>query len=49
MSAKKSVRERLYDRPVLSWVLCGGLILAVVLLGAYSIGYDASQFIYNQF
>ena len=49
LSAKKSVRERLYDKPLLSWVLCGGLIIAVVLLGAYSIGYDASQFIYNQF
>ncbi len=49
LSAKKSVRERLYDRPILSWCVCGGLFLAVILLGAYGIGYDASQFIYNQF
>jgi len=49
LSARKSVRERIYDRPVIAWILCGSLILAVVLLGAYGIGYDASQFIYNQF
>lgn len=49
LSAKGSVRERLYDRPVLSWVLCGGLFVAILLFGAYGIGYDASQFIYNQF
>ncbi len=49
LSAKKSVRERIYDKPVLAWTLCGGLIVAIVMLGAYSIGYDASQFIYNQF
>ena len=44
-----SVRERIYDRPVLSWCLFGLLFIAVILLGAYSVGYDASQFIYNQF
>ena len=49
LSEKRSVRERLYDRPVLSWVACGALFLAIIMLGAYSIGYDASQFIYNQF
>ena len=49
LSAKRSVRERLYDRPVLSWILMGALLLTVLLFGAYSIGYDASQFIYNQF
>ena len=49
LSAKKSVRERLYPRPLLSWALCGTLLVIVVMLGAYSIGYDASQFIYNQF
>ena len=49
LSGKRSVRERLYDRPVLSAVLCGALVIAILLFGAYSIGYDASQFIYNQF
>ena len=49
LSEKRSVRERLYDRPVLSWIACGALFIAIIMLGAYSIGYDASQFIYNQF
>jgi len=26
-----------------------GLFLVVLLFGAYGVGYDASQFIYNQF
>ncbi len=46
---EKSIRERLYERPVLSWCVCGALLIATVMLGAYSIGYSASQFIYNQF
>ncbi len=49
LSAKKSVRERLYEKPVLSWTLCGLLLVVVLLFGAYGIGYDAQQFIYNQF
>ena len=49
LSAKGSVRERLYNRPVLAWTLCGALLVCVILFGAYGIGYDASQFIYNQF
>jgi hypothetical protein len=49
LSAKRSVRERLYDRPILSWTLCGALFVCVIFFGAYGIGYDASQFIYNQF
>ena len=46
---QKSVRERLYERPLLSACLFGALFIAVILFGAYSVGYDASQFIYNQF
>ena len=46
---EKSVRERLYERPVLSAVCFSALFIAVILFGAYSVGYDASQFIYNQF
>lgn len=49
LSAKQSVRERLYQRPVVSAVLCGLLFIAVITFGAYGVGYDASQFIYNQF
>jgi D-alanyl-lipoteichoic acid acyltransferase DltB (MBOAT superfamily) len=47
--SKKSVRERLYERPVLSAVCFSALFMAIILFGAYSVGYDASQFIYNQF
>ena len=31
------------------FVVWYGLFLVVLLMGAYGIGYDASQFIYNQF
>ena len=46
---EKSVRERLYEKPWLSAVCFSALFISVILFGAYSIGYDASQFIYNQF
>ena len=46
---ERSVREQLYDRPVLSWLCFGALFIAIILFGAYSVGYEASQFIYNQF
>jgi hypothetical protein len=49
ISAKGSVREKLYKRPALSAVLCSALFVCVIMLGAYGVGYDASQFIYNQF
>ena len=49
LSAKRSVRERLYDRPALSALVCSALFVCVIMLGAYGVGYDASQFIYNQF
>lgn len=44
-----TLRDKLWNRPVLSAVLCGVMLLAVLLLGTYGPGYDASQFIYNQF
>lgn len=44
-----SVRERIYGRPILSWCLFGLLFILIIMFGAYSVGYDASQFIYNQF
>lgn len=47
---KGSIRERLWKKPVVvRFLVYYVLIFAIVLLGAYSIGYDASQFIYNQF
>ncbi|MCL2254259.1 MAG: MBOAT family protein, partial [Lachnospiraceae bacterium] len=45
-----SVREWVSKKPY--WVKFAfwyGLFLAVIIFGAYGIGYDASQFIYNQF
>ena len=49
ISQKRDVREWLYGRTALSWALSGAILLAIILFGAYSIGYDASQFIYTQF
>lgn len=45
-----SVREKLYNKPyALRFALVFGLFMSVIIFGAYGIGYDASQFIYNQF
>ncbi|MBR1798017.1 MAG: MBOAT family protein [Clostridiales bacterium] len=43
------VREWLYDRYPLFVLSCVCLLLAVAVFGAYGAGFDASQFIYNQF
>ncbi len=45
----KPVRERLAERPILMTLCLCALIVSILLFGAYGIGYDASQFIYNQF
>ncbi|MBO5279188.1 MAG: MBOAT family protein [Lachnospiraceae bacterium] len=46
----RKIREELYKKP---WQLQAAVIyllfFAVLIFGAYGIGYDASQFIYNQF
>ena len=44
-----SVRELLWDRTGLRYALTIGLFLVVLLMGNYGIGYDAGNFIYNQF
>ena len=44
-----SVREALWEKPVLSYAVFFVLAVAVLTFGAYGVGYDASQFIYNQF
>ena len=45
-----SVREKIAARPYpVRFLLWYGLFLLVLLMGAYGVGYDASQFIYNQF
>lgn len=45
-SVRDKVAKRAYPIRFLIWY---GLFLIVLLMGAYGIGYDASQFIYNQF
>lgn len=45
-----SVRERIAAKPYpVRFAVWFGLFLTVLLMGAYGVGYDASQFIYNQF
>lgn len=45
-----SVRAKIAQKPyAVRFAVWYGLFLAVLLLGAYGVGYDASQFIYNQF
>lgn len=46
---KGSVRELLWEKPLLRYMLIIALALAVLLMGSYGIGYNASDFIYNQF
>ena len=47
---KGSVREFLWQgSTVVRYILIFALLLAVLLLGSYGIGYNASNFIYNQF
>lgn len=45
-SVRDKLARRAYPVRLAVWY---GLFLAVLLMGAYGIGYDASQFIYNQF
>lgn len=45
-----SVRDKIAAKPYpLRFAIWYGLFLIVLLMGAYGVGYDASQFIYNQF
>lgn len=44
-----SVREVLWEKPVLCYAVFFVLAVAVLTFGAYGVGYDAAQFIYNQF
>lgn len=47
---KGSVREQISRKPyIVKYGIFVALFLAVLLFGSYGIGYDASQFIYNQF
>ena len=44
-----SVRELIWKKPALPYVLFPVLTLLILCFGAYGVGYDSSQFIYNQF
>lgn len=44
-----SVRELLQSHPNVCYVVLFALLLVVLLMGSYGIGYNASNFIYNQF
>ena len=45
-----SIREKLYEKPaIIYYGLMALLFLVTVVFGAYGVGYDSSQFIYNQF
>jgi len=47
---KGSLRQLLWDAdPILRYILLFLLLLAVLLMGSYGLGYNASSFIYNQF
>ena len=47
---KGSVRDMIFaSGAAWKYVVFGVLVLAVIVFGAYGIGYDQSQFIYNQF
>jgi hypothetical protein len=45
-----SVREALYQKPAVVWYgMMAVMFLVIIVFGAYGVGYDSSQFIYNQF
>ena len=46
---KKDIRDRLFDSPWMWYGAMSLLFIITLLLGAYGHGYDATQFIYNQF
>ena len=49
LGRKEPARERLVRRPGLAWGGCALLVVCMVIFGVYGIGFDATQFIYNQF
>ena len=45
-----SIREKLSARSdILRYAAYVGLFVSIIVFGAYGIGYDSNQFIYNQF
>ena len=43
------VRTKLYEKPWLWYGAMSALFIVIIVFGAYGIGYDSTQFIYNQF
>jgi hypothetical protein len=44
------VREKIARKPLLlRYAMFALLFVVIIIFGAYGIGYDANQFIYNQF
>lgn len=43
------VRELIWQRKLLPYVLFTLLAIGILIFGAYGVGYDSAQFIYNQF
>ena len=46
-----SVRDKMEKKIPFAgrWAIFSALLLIIIVFGAYGLGYDASQFIYNQF
>ena len=44
-----SVRELMWKKAAVPYVVFAMLALCILVFGAYGVGYDSSQFIYNQF
>ena len=49
LGQRRDLRQVLVGKTALSWALAGVVLVIILLFGAYGMGYDASQFIYNQF
>lgn len=50
MGRNGSVREKVSQRPnIVRYGICMALFFAIMLFGSYGVGFDAQQFIYNQF
>ena len=49
LNETKDVRERLWGHPTWSTAITTSLLFFILIFGAYGVGYDANQFIYNQF
>ncbi len=49
LGEKTPLRERVAAKPIVFCAVLCALAVLILLFGAYGIGFDASQFIYNQF